>query len=1094
MVIPPLIKEQSQYILDNIRDIIFTLSSDGKITSITQEFEKITGWSRDEWIGKHFLEIVHPDDTSVVVEGSKATINDDTVPPYEARIFTKSGEIVTLEVKPTPQIVDGEITGFLGIARDVTERKRTEESLRTSENQYRMIINSMGDAIHVINSNFKIIIANPAFSTWLKQLNLEIELVGKTIQEAFPFLPDKVLDEYHEVFSTGQTLITEEITPINDKIYYTETRKIPIFRDEAVVQVLTIIRDVTERTQIEKQLREREKNYRELICNLTDVVAELDAKGNFLFISPQALNLFGYHPSKVIGKSCFEFIHPDDIENAINIQMEALAGKRIFNFAYRIKHKDGHYIWVAVSGKATEYEGGLKLVSGIRDISEQKRMEKALRESEEQYRTLFENTPIGLYRTTPDLKFLAANPAFLNLVGLSSFNELVSIDANELAITRKYSRNRFLREIEDKGEVKGLECQLKRPDGSTIYFRENAHSIKDNDGIILYYEGSVEDITDQVLAQQALQESEERLRSFMDGATDSYSLFDSELNLIDVNKTGLSTFLSGVEKAEVLGKNIVEFHTVPEDILHYKKVLKTGIPFIAERVAPPHNYGDITLSVKAFKVGDGLGIVAADITDQKDMENALRKSEERLRSFMDAATDSFSMWDSEFNLIDINKTGLGMFPIKANKEEIIGKNVKNFITDETNLEKYRDVLRTGKPYLADRIFHHPTLGDKILSMKAFKMEEGLGLISTDITSRKEMENVLRENEEKFRSIFENSPIGMALTNLDYKFFEVNAVFCHMLGYQNDELIKMTFFDITLEEHLEREKTLIKVLLNGEIPSFRSEKRYQKKDKEILWVQVTTSLLRNDKGEPLNFLLMVEDITAIKDREEEIKKQLLKFKIDDGNIYLVTEEAPTLSKTVFNDLITIGYRGLIASRTPSKDFRAYIAGEYEFFWLTEKNSYESFMTLVEDSPSKSVILIDRLEYLFLKEGLEKSMQFVYKLKEVTYLRNLVVILSIDNATISDRELRILEKETHQIEPRFMAKIAEEYLEILKFVYQQNDLGLKPSYSGIGKELQISRPTVRKRVKQLIVTGYLLEHKKGKRKIVEISEKGRMLFLR
>ncbi|MFX1515544.1 MAG: PAS domain S-box protein [Promethearchaeota archaeon] len=1093
MVTPSLIEEQTQYILDNIRDIIFTLSSDGKIKSITQEFEKITGWSRDEWIGKHFLEIVHPEDAAVVVEGFKATIDGETVPPYEARIFTKSGEILTLETKPTPQIVNGEITGYIGIARDVTERKRAEYSLRTSEKQYRMIINSMGDAIHVINSDFEIIIANPAFTTWLKQLNLEIDLVGKTIQEAFPFLPDKVLEEYQNVFTSGLPLVTEDVTPIDNKFYYTETRKIPIFRNKKVVQVLTIIRDVTERTQIEKQLRESERNYREIISNLTDVVVELDAEGKFLFVSPQSFELFGYHPSELIGKSFIEFMYPDDIENAIKAQTEAVAGKQIFNFEYRIKHKNSKYIWVAASGKAVEYEDGLKLVSGIRDITEKKMMEKAVRESEKQYRTLFENTPIGLYRSTLDHKFLAANPAFLDLVGLSSFEELSNTDSNELAIALKYPRDQFLKEIEEKGEVKGLEFQLERPDGSIIHFRENARSIKNKNGIIQYYEGSVEDITDRIMAQQALLKSEEMLRSFMDGATDSFSLFDSNLNLVDVNENGLNTFLPGTEKADVLGWNIIDFHTVPEDILQYKEVLETGIPFIADRVAPPSIYGDIILSVKAFKVGDGLGIVATDITEQKNMENALRKSEERLRSFMDAATDSFSIWDSEFNLIDINVTGLGMLSPGTKKKDIIGKNVVEFITDEQNVDKYRKVLDSGHPYRGDRSYYHPELGERILAVKAFKMGEGLGLISTDITPRKEMENVLRENEEKFRSIFENSPIGMALTNLDFKFFKVNAVFCHMLGYQDDELMEMTFFDITLEEHWEQEKTLLKMLVNGKISSFRSEKRYQKKNKEFLWVQVTTSLLRDDKGEPLDFLLMVEDITTIKDREEEMKKHLLKFNTEDGNIYLVTEKTPTLSKTVFNDLITIGYRGFVASRTPSRDFRVYMEGMYDFYWLTEKNSYDSFITLVEDSPSKSVILIDRLEYLFLKEGLEKAIQFIYKLKEITYLRNLVVILSIDSTTISERELRILEKETRQIEPRFMAKIAEEYLEILKFVYQQNNLGLKPTYSGIGKELQISRPTVRKRVKQLRVLGYLLEHKKGKSKILEISEKGRMLFL-
>ena len=1222
MVSPSFIEEQNQYILDNIRDIIFTLSSDGRITSITQEFEKITGWQRDEWIGRRFLEIVHPEDSEVVVEGFKATIDGNTVPSYEARIFTKSGEILTLETKPTPQIVNGEITGYLGIARDITERKKAEEALRISENQYKMIINSMGDAIHVINSDFKILIANPAFATWLKQLNLEIDLVGKTIQEAFPFLANHVLDEYQKVFSLGQTLVTEEATTINGSTYYTETRKIPMFHGESVVQVISIIRDITERTNIEEQLRESERNYRELISNLTDVVAEVDEDGKFIFVSPQVFDLFGYTPEDLIGKNSYDFIHPDDRENALKILTESLSAEQKFEFEYRIKHKKGHFIWIVASGKSIEHENSLKLVCRIRDITDQMQMKKAVRESEEQYRTLYENIPIGLYRSTPDHKFLAANPAFLNLVGLSSFNELVKTDSAELATSRNYTRKRFLKEIDEKGEVRGLEFQLERPDGSITHFRENARSIKDKDGKILYYEGSVEDITDQVNAQEALRKSEERLRSFMDGATDSFSLFDSDLNLIDVNKTGLNTFLPGIEKTEVLGRNMIEFLKDPEDINLYKKVLKTGVPYIAERVASPQNYGDLTLSMKVFKVGDGLGIVAADITDRKNIEIALRKSEERLRSFMDAATNSFSIWDSEFNLIDINKTGLETLPGIKKKQDILGKNMRNFVTDARNIDRYHKVLSTGKSIVIDRIYHHPTFGERIMTVRAFKVGDGLGLVTTDVTERqiaeeelkntkfrleyllkscpaviysctpggnfsttfmsenikeilgyqvksfidtpefweqklhpddkehvsttfkdileegyysnayrfknkkgsyrwmldeanlvkdehgnpleivgfwsditefKKTEEALRESEEKFRSIFANSPIGMALTGLNFNFVEVNEAFNEMLGYQGEELTQKTILDITHEEYRERDEKHIKKLLNSEISSFQTQKRYLKKNGDILWVRVTISLLKDDKGNPSNFLLMVEDISQIKQREEESKKQFLKYKIEDGNVYLVTEKFPTVSKTVFSELTTIGYNGLIASRTPSKDYRVHMEGEYDFFWLTEENGYERLINLIKDTPRKSVILIDRLEYLFLQEGLEKAIQFVYKLKEITYLRNLVVILSIDNATISERELLILEKETHQIKPLFMAKIAEEFLEILRFVYQQNNLGVKPSYSAIGEELQISRPTVRKRLKQLTATGYLLEHKKGKRKLVEISGNGRMLFL-
>ncbi len=105
------------------------------------------------------------------------------------------------------------------------------------------------------------------------------------------------------------------------------------------------------------------------------------------------------------------------------------------------------------------------------------------------------------------------------------------------------------------------------------------------------------------------------------------------------------------------------------------------------------------------------------------------------------------------------------------------------------------------------------------------------------------------------------------------------------------------------------------------------------------------------------------------------------------------------------------------------------------------------------------------------------------------------MSIDNTTLTEREFHILEKETQPIESRsFMAKLPEEWLEVLRFVYQQNNLGNKPSYSEIGEDLQISLPTVRKRIKQLVAIRYLIEHKVGKRKTLELSGNGRRLFMK
>jgi PAS domain S-box-containing protein len=356
-----------------------------------------------------------------------------------------------------------------------------------------------------------------------------------------------------------------------------------------------------------------------------------------------------------------------------------------------------------------------------------------------------------------------------------------------------------------------------------------------------------------------------------------------------------------------------------------------------------------------------------------------------------------------------------------------------------------------------------------------------------------MEIILRENEEKFRYIFEKAPTGYALIDLDFK-SNLNPAFCKMLGYTDVDLEHLSYFKVIHPDHLLREREQFQKLLTANVKiRYKSEKRYLTVNKDPFWARTTVTVLRDDQNKPKYFLAMIEDITALKQREEEIKAQTLKYKIDDGNLYLVPENTTSLSQSVLLDLKKIGYQGVIFSRTPEKDFISQPELEFDYIWLNKKFSTKKILESLEQVSYKTAILIDRLEYLIVQEGFEKVIRFVYRLNEITDQNNLIAILSIDSSTLTERELRILEKETKPIKPKFLTKISEELLEILRLVFQQNNLGNKPTYSFIGDELRISRPTARKRLKQLVATGYLIEHTKGKSKVLEISTQGRSLFV-
>ncbi|MFX1296221.1 MAG: PAS domain S-box protein, partial [Promethearchaeota archaeon] len=159
----------------------------------------------------------------------------------------------------------------------------------------------------------------------------------------------------------------------------------------------------------------------------------------------------------------------------------------------------------------------------------------------------------------------------------------------------------------------------------------------------------------------------------------------------------------------------------------------------------------------------GIVLLFREVIERRRAEIALREREEKLRLFIESAPDSFALLDSKLNYIEINKIGLKAFG--KPKEEIIGKNILDFspeIKETGRYKKYLEVLRTGKPFNVDYIHSHPIFGDVFFNVRAFRVDKGLGLIITDITERERAEQKIRESEEQFRTIAEQSFMGIVI--------------------------------------------------------------------------------------------------------------------------------------------------------------------------------------------------------------------------------------------------------------------------------------------------------------------------------------------
>ncbi|MHA2239299.1 MAG: DUF835 domain-containing protein, partial [Candidatus Hodarchaeales archaeon] len=170
-----------------------------------------------------------------------------------------------------------------------------------------------------------------------------------------------------------------------------------------------------------------------------------------------------------------------------------------------------------------------------------------------------------------------------------------------------------------------------------------------------------------------------------------------------------------------------------------------------------------------------------------------------------------------------------------------------------------------------------------------------------------------------------------------------------------------------------------------------------------------------------------------------------------------------------------------------------------FWLAETVLEEKYSSIfhkieltLEALPPMTVVLIERLDFLISKFGFKETLLFVYKIREIAIFLNLVIILSVDDETISKGELKLLEKETRTVESRTLAEIPLHLLEILRFIYQRNNIGQQPSYTQIAYGIGISRPTARKRIKNLTAIGYLKENQKGRTKVLELTLRGLNAF--
>lgn len=280
--------------------------------------------------------------------------------------------------------------------------------------------------------------------------------------------------------------------------------------------ILEINRDVTESKLAEAALAKISERL-ELATHAANIgIWDWNIAENKLIWDDRMYHLYGLKKSNMPGayEAWLSGVHPDDRELCDEIVREAVKGNQEYDTEFRIIWPDGSIHWLKATGQVffDENKNPLRMVGVNYDITERKKAEEALRISEASYRNIFESAVIGIYRTTPDGKILMANSTLIKLLGFDSFEDLAQRNLEVEGFEKDEQRKEFREKIEKDGSINSFESVWKTKTGNPVFVNENAKAIFDTDGKVIYYEGTIEDITERKLTEEALRKNEALLK------------------------------------------------------------------------------------------------------------------------------------------------------------------------------------------------------------------------------------------------------------------------------------------------------------------------------------------------------------------------------------------------------------------------------------------------------------------------------------------------------------------------------------------------------------------------------------------------------
>jgi PAS domain S-box-containing protein len=793
-------------ILQTANSLIFCLDKDARILLFNEECERVTGYRSEEVIGRRWPDIFMPERyRHYGLEDFGAWVHQNPADRREEPILTKSGEerIILWSNSSFIHPDSGEITA-IAVGYDVTLNKLAEERLRQSEGRFKDLADLLPQMIFECDAVGKFTFINKSGLELFGRTSEELERGATIFDGIHPKDHERVRENIGVIAKGGSTQGNEYTAVRSDGtefpvVAYTSR----ILREGELVGYRGILVDVTERRRAEELLHRSQEAYRDLVENVDDVLYTLDQDLVITYVSPVVKKVLGYDPSDLVGRSALSLVYSEDVPTIQEAVQDVLNG-RVYPSEYRMVAKAGEVRWVRSLSRPIFERDTLVGVRGVlADIHERKMTEQALRESQQRFERVAQQSREMVWEINTDGMFTYVSQASDEILGYCPDEMIGTMYFYDLQPEEE--REKFkLASLEQIARRESFHNQINKAmtkTGQVVWFLTSGAPVVDELGNLKGYVGADLDITERRQAEEALREKDEFLSSIIENIPDMIFVKDAEeLRFVRFNKAGEE--LLGYKGEDLIGKNDYDIfpreqadfftkkdrevfengqlHEIPEepiDTKHGRRILQTKKIPIVEKNGKP-----------MFLLG-----ISRDITDDKRAQEALRDSEERFRALYRGNPLPTYTWQwkgSDFVLVDCNDAASRGFEGYARNylgltAEKIYRNNPDCIQDIQSCYENQAIINREIKFIA-----HLSTGTSfdVAIRYNFVPPNFVLVVAEDITQRKRDEEALRMSEERFRVLIENQGEGVGIVDLNEVFQFANPAAHQILGVKAGELV------------------------------------------------------------------------------------------------------------------------------------------------------------------------------------------------------------------------------------------------------------------------------------------------------------------